>query len=76
MVELVPDNISEDTVEALTTLLERAQAGEITGIAFAVILQRRRFIVNVAGTAKRFPTFTRGMLSALDDDMAALVRGR
>lgn len=69
--ELIPDAISTDTVEALTLLLDRAKKGEITGIAFAAILKRRRYIVNTAGTAARYPTFTRGMIHALDDQLAA-----
>lgn len=73
--ELVPDTVSDDTVEALKLLLARAQKGEITGIAFAAILHRRRYIVNTAGTAKKYPTFTRGMIHSLDDELGALIRG-
>ena len=65
--------MSRDTVEALEDLLRRAQAGELTGIAFAAILKRKRYIVNTAGAAHRFPTFTRGMLRALDDELARQV---
>lgn len=73
-VELLPDCVSHDTVECLSTLLERAKSGDITGIAFACVLKRRRYIVNSAGTARRYPTFARGMVKALDDELGHMVR--
>jgi len=73
MIELIPDHISHDTIEALEDLLHRARAGEITGVAFAAILRRKRYIVNTAGSAYRFPTFTRGMIRALDDELSRQV---
>lgn len=74
LVELLPDSVSHDTVECLTTLLARAKAGEVTGIAYCVVLKRRRYIVNSAGTARKYPTFTRGMVNALDDELGSMVR--
>lgn len=73
---LVPDNISRDTVEALTVLLEGAKAGEITGIAFACTMKRMRYITNVAGLCYKEPTFTRGMVASLSDELALLVHRR
>ncbi|MDM0024107.1 hypothetical protein [Variovorax saccharolyticus] len=73
---LVPDNISRDTVEALTVLLEGAKAGEITGIAFACTLKRSRYITNVAGYCFNNPTHARGMVAFLSDQLAGLVHGR
>lgn len=73
--ELIPDAVSHDTVECLETLLKRAQAGEVTGIAYAVVLKRRRYIVNTAGAARRYPTFARGMVHALDDELSQMIRG-
>ena len=73
--KLIPDSLSADTVECLVQLLEQARMGEITGIAFGAILRRRSFIVNSAGSARRNPTFARGMLAALDDELSARIRG-
>jgi hypothetical protein len=75
-VELVPDNISHSTIEALTLLLERAKTGEISGIAYGVILHRRRYVVETAGTARKYPTFARGMVQALDDHLSDLIHDR
>lgn len=72
---LMPDTVSHDTVECLELLLQQARHGEVIGIAFAVMLKRRTFIVNAAGEAHRNPTFSRGMIAALDDQLATRIRG-
>lgn len=72
---LTPDAVSNDTVKCLETLLSHAKSGEVIGVAFAAMLKRRHFIVNSAGEAHRNPTFTRGMIAALDDQLAGRVRG-
>lgn len=73
---LVKDSISHDLIEALEVLLEGARQGDVIGIAFACALKQRRFITNVAGFCHKNPTFTRGMVSSLDDELAELVQGR
>lgn len=71
---LIRDTISRDTVEALEALLHMANAGTVTGIAFAVTLKRRKYLVNVAGEAYRDPTFARGAILALDDELRGIVQ--
>ena len=71
---LVRDDISRDTVEALEQMLEQARRGEIIGIAFAAMLRRRQFFVNSAGEAYRNPTWSRGMIATLDDELRELQR--
>lgn len=72
---LAPDSISHDTIEALKVLLRDAERGEIIGLAFAVMYKGRDYIVNTAGEAHRSPTFTRGMIQALDDHLMQKVHG-
>lgn len=72
---LVPDNVSHDTIECLEMLLDQARRGEVIGIAYAVMLKKRAYITNTAGEAHRNPTFSRGMLATLDDQLADQVRG-
>lgn len=72
---LIEDTISNDTVEALEQLLEHARSGEVIGIAFAAMLKRRGYIVNSAGEAFRNPTFSRGMVRALDERLGTRIRG-
>ncbi|MGJ7508701.1 hypothetical protein [Variovorax sp. GT1P44] len=73
---LIPDNISHDVIEALETLLALAKQGEVTGIAFACTLKKMRYITNVAGHCYHNPTFARGMVAFLSDQLAGLVHGR
>lgn len=72
---LVQDQISQDTVECLEQLLTHARKGELIGIAYGAMLKRRGYIVNSAGEAHRNPTFSRGMLLALDDQLSTRIRG-
>lgn len=72
---LIADEVSNDTVKALETLLANARRGEVIGIAFAAMLKGRAYIVNTAGEAHRNPTFSRGMLAALSDRLSLRIRG-
>lgn len=72
---LAPDSLSHDTIEALRMLLKDAEKGEVIGLAFAVMYRGRDYIVNTAGEAHRSPTFTRGMVQALDDHLMHMVHG-
>ena len=72
---LVPDAISHDTIACLKELLARAKAGEVLGIAYVAMLRRRQYIADAAGECHRNPTFARGMVQALDDELGLRVRG-
>jgi len=74
--QLVHDYISRDTLEALAMLYEGARQGDITGIAFAATMKRNRYITNVAGLAYKNPTFARGMVATLSDELATLIHQR
>jgi hypothetical protein len=72
---LVADTVSNNTEQALRELLTLAERGELIGLAFAGILKRRQFFVDVAGEAYRNPVFARGCVSALDDQLGQRMRG-
>lgn len=72
---LVLDAHSHDTVELLEQVLAEARRGQIIGVALVAMRKRREFIGDAAGEAYRNPTFARGMLAALDDRLADMVRG-
>jgi hypothetical protein len=72
---LVPDTISNDTVQCLQQLLKHARSGEVRGIGFVALLKGRHYIANTAGQAHIDPTLTRGMLLALDDKLAQRISG-
>jgi len=71
---LITETGSSDTVQCLERLLDESRAGQVIGIAYAVILRRRNYRVNVCGEAHRSPTFTRGVIAALDDELSTRVR--
>lgn len=73
---LVADQVSPDTVVALEELLAHAKKGQLIGVAFVAMYRRREYICNTTGEARRSPTFTRGMLKALDDKLGVAVGSR
>ena len=72
---LVPDSVSHDIVQCLEELLHQARKGELIGLAYAGMIKRRGYITNSAGEAHRNPTFARGMVAALDDELSTRIRG-
>jgi len=72
---LIPDTISHELGEAIEQLYDGWRRGELIGLAFTGMIRRRGYIVNAAGECYRSPTFTRGMVAALDDQLALRVRG-
>jgi hypothetical protein len=60
---------SADTIAVLTDLLAAAKAGELIGVAFAAMYRKREYVVGYTGECARNPTFTRGMVAALNDDL-------
>lgn len=73
---LVQNTLSHDTIECLTQLLRHAKRGQLLGVAYTALYKGRRCVVDVAGECYRNPTFTRGLVAALDDELSSLVRGR
>lgn len=47
-----------------------------TPIVFGVMLKRKRYIVNTAGEAYRSPTFARGIVAAIDDELRDMIQQR
>jgi hypothetical protein len=76
MTQLVRDQVSRDVVDTAQQLLEAAQSGQIVGIVFGVALRGRKYFVNVSGSFSRDPTFARGVVAALDDELMSMVQGR
>lgn len=72
---LIPDYVSHDTLRALEQLGDGVRRGEVIGIAYAAALKRRAYIVNACGECHRNPTWTRGLIAALDDQLAGRIRG-
>lgn len=68
--------VSRDTVECLRALLNSAEKGEVVGVAIAAMHKRRHYTVHSCGEVHRNPTFARGMVAALSDDLGRQVWGQ
>jgi hypothetical protein len=73
VISLVEPVVSTDTLCALECLLREARAGRLIGIAWVSMFEGYRYEVDIAGETRRCPTFTRGMLCKLDDELARLL---
>lgn len=72
IVRLVRPAVSEDTVLAVAYLKQEIDAGRIVGLAWVAIHPGQYYSVDFAGEARKLPTFTRGMVEALSDQLAKL----
>ena len=70
--QLVKAEICEETIAALEQILGGARRGEVNGIAFAVSLRNMRYFTDTTGYCREHPTFARGMVALLSDELAAL----
>lgn len=75
---LAPHRASHELIACLQALLDRARSGTnpVVGIAFVAMVNHREYFVDIAGETRRSPTFTRGMLHLLDDQLARLIDPR
>ena len=73
VLSLVEPSISKDTVHALEGLLREARAGRLIGLAWVSMFDGYKYEVDIAGETRRCPTFTRGMLCKLDDELQQLI---
>lgn len=73
---LITKDVSHDTIEALGDLCREAKGGDLIGFAYVAVYRGRCYTVDAAGEAYRNPTFTRGILRALDDKLGEMVGSR
>ena len=65
-----------DTIKALESLLKLARSGEVTGMAVACSLGNMRYVTDTVGFCYEHPTFARGMVALLSDELAGLAHSR
>jgi len=70
---LVQDGLSKDTKRALEQLVEDANNGDVIGLAYVAMYRQREYRAGATGECRRNPTFTRGMVRALDDVLGGMV---
>ncbi len=73
VLHLVRPTSSADIVQALEELLRDARRGQLVGLAWVAMHPGYEYSVDIAGETRRCPTFTRGLLLKLDDELAKLV---
>jgi len=64
---------SNDTVRALEALLAEARAGRLIGVAYVAMYGHGEYAVGFDGETRKTPTFTRGMLHLLDDELSKII---
>lgn len=73
---LTPHEAPGDVVETLEQLLDGARGGHVVGLALSVVLRRRRYMTIVSGECHRDPTYARGTVAVLDDELSAMISAR
>jgi len=71
---LMRGSVSKDVVEVLELMLENARTGSITGIAVAATMRKSRYITTIAGHCLVNPTFARGMVLSLSDELGQVAK--
>jgi hypothetical protein len=71
--KLVVAGQNKEAIETLLALLEQAEAGLITGIAFVALRHGEDFCVGLAGRGRTAPYLTLGLLKALEAEIHKVV---
>ena len=73
---LVPaqqQKVNAETVQALEALLKDAKEGRLIGFSAVMMWRPTRTTARIVGAAWDHPTYCRGMLRNLDDQLAAVI---
>lgn len=70
--KLVPISgaVSTDTVQCLRSVLAKAEAAEVIGVAMVIMYRKREYHVQTCGELHKNPTFCRGAIAALADQVS------
>ncbi len=64
-----------ETVALLEQLLKAASGGRVRGLAFVASMTGQTYFVDICGDFRYAPTYARGAVAALDDELRELVKG-
>lgn len=64
--------LSYETLELLATALAAAMRGEVVGVALIMLHPGRDYSIDIAGMVREDPTFCRGMVQKLNDELSKL----
>lgn len=65
-----------DCLDFLEELAEAGRRGEVIGVACVVMYRGRNYVVDAVGELRRSPTFARGAVAALDDELSRMAWGQ
>ncbi len=68
---LIPQSISNETVQHAKAIWDGAESGAVVGIIYGVLLHGGQHIVNAVGECSRAVTLSRGIAAILDDELSA-----
>lgn len=74
--QLLTETISTDTLECAKALVKKSQDGEVIGAVIGFLYRRQKYSIAVCGHAYDNPTWARGVVAALDDELHSLVHER
>lgn len=70
---IVQDRADQETIEAISRLLDEAKAGNVTGLAFVTIRKGGDYSGEVAGRLRDMPVYTLGLLHVLEKTVSDLI---
>ena len=73
---LVTTKPDQDLIKMLEELLSDARDGVLIGVAAACVFTKKQFFTPVAGICLDSPTFARGVVACLDDELADMIHER
>lgn len=72
VLELVKPAVSPETVDLLALTLQAAERGDVIGVALIMMHPGWDYTIDIAGMVREDPTFCRGMVQKLNDELAKL----
>jgi hypothetical protein len=74
--QLLHETVSHDTIECALAMAEGSKNGHIVGAVIGFLYKYRKYSVAVCGEAYRDPTWARGVIGAIEDELRHLIHER
>ncbi len=73
---LVREFISKETIQCAQHLHDGSEAGVVIGAVIGYLYTRRRYGIAICGEAQADPTWARGVLGAIEDELRDMIHER
>lgn len=74
--QLLREVVSSDTVDCAKALIDGSESGQVVGAVIGFLYRRRRYSVAICGEAYADPTWARGVIAAIEDELRQMVHER